>query len=195
MRTALVVIALLGVAVLVWMSGREDDPAADAMGRTTDSASGNPGRDATAPRDEGAPESAPAIAGRPLADRRRPALPEATGGSLPLAERPLFDEVGAEARDPAWASATEAAIRERIESLLDGRAQPTVPQLECRETVCRMLVASGDQGDLRRFMAELNSRRGFVGDAKMLAFEDVESRADAEGETYHAVRVMLVYAR
>jgi len=143
------------------------------------------------------PADSPTPADQPRS--RLPSVPardvEQPPEDLPLAERPLFTEADAEARDPAWATATEASIRERVDGLLAEEPGASVPQLECRETVCRLLVTSSDEGALRRFAAELNSERGFVGSADMLAFENVEHSIGPDGVERHAARVMLVYRR
>ncbi len=140
----------------------------------------------------------PPPAPRPAPPRATPALPApALGPSVPIDERPLWPVRDQEVRDSAWATPQEAAIRARLDELLagmDGQAV-AVPQLECRETRCRLAVSGSDEGAVRRFVESLQSPAGFAGDAAALALEKSDSVTGADGQTRYAVVLSLVYTR
>ena len=149
---------------------------------------------APAPAAPAAPRSAPA-ATRPALT---PALTPDSAGA-PLDEQPLWS--GEEERDPSWATAQEASVRERIAPLLaeanrEGADAVAVPQLECRESSCRMLVVGADEPAFRRFVEALQTRRGFYGDAANLALQGYSKTQDPRSAvTRHAVHVQITYQR
>ncbi|RMH44766.1 MAG: hypothetical protein D6689_01675 [Deltaproteobacteria bacterium] len=135
--------------------------------------------------------------------RLRPAplpVPAAEGTLEPADERPLWDAREAESRDPAWADAKERAIGERVRALVAAatRDRPggvAVPQIECRETHCRLLVTGTDGPAFRAFVESLQDERGFYGDADLLALDGYSEVPDGSGGTRYSVRVHLQYRR
>ncbi len=152
--------------------------------------SGDPGADTVA--------ATPAKRARPpvLAPEKSPAM--ATTG---VGDQPLWNAYDDEPRDPAWAVKKERAIRKRLRSLLDAAnhgklGAVSVPQVECREVHCRMLITGSDMQVFTSFVESLQDERGFYGDAALLALDGYGERVSKQtGKVSHEVRVHLKYNR
>lgn len=83
-------------------------------------------------------------------------------------------ELAAEARDPAWADATEAELRRRLREIRGARLEGT----ECRRTLCRLTFA-GSEAEIGDAIAALeHPRGGLVGFASNLVLTAPERTAE-----------------
>jgi hypothetical protein len=138
----------------------------------------------------------------------RRAVPSLPGGVKPEAmdttgvgEEPLWTSYDDEQRDPAWATEQERLIRNKLKALLTSAnsARPgsvEVPQVECREVHCRMLVTGTDKQAFTAFVESLQDERGFYGDAALLALDGYGETVDKRtGNKVQLVRVHLKFNR
>lgn len=144
------------------------------------------------------------VAAVPAKRPRPPVLPPEKSPAMNttgVGDQPLWDVYDDEKRDPAWAVEKEQAIRGRLRPLLDAanHGKPgaiSVPQVECREVHCRMLITGSDMQAFTRFVESLQDERGFYGDAALLALDGYGERVSKKtGKVSHEVRVHLKYDR
>jgi hypothetical protein len=129
-----------------------------------------------------------------------PAKPEVLG-TTGKGDRPLWSSYDTEERDPTWATEKEGAVRSRLGPLLDGANHDnpgavSVPQIECRDVHCRLLVTGTDKRAFMAFVESLQDERGFYGDAALLALDGYGETVDKRtGRPVQQVRVFLKYDR
>ena len=149
--------------------------------------------------------AARAVAPNPRAARPRPAglvpdKPEVLG-TTGKGDQPLWSSYDTEERYPTWATEKEGAVRSRIGPLLDGANHDrpgtvSVPQIECRDVHCRLLVTGTDKRAFMAFVESLQDERGFYGDAALLALDGYGETMDKRtGRPVQQVRVFLKYER
>ncbi|MBA3538704.1 MAG: hypothetical protein H0T79_03685 [Deltaproteobacteria bacterium] len=114
----------------------------------------------------------PALPSMPSVPSEPPPRPELPAqDSSALATTNGAEAFASEPRDPAWATRTEGAIRDRLTSL------GTKLETECHQTRCK-LVLDGGNAEVSKALARIESANGLVGFASSIVLTAPEQRAD-----------------
>jgi len=94
--------------------------------------------------------------------------------SLPAPPRQSADATfTAQARDVEWAPSTETELRRRFTKIRGAKLEDA----ECRQSQCRLVIA-GNEGDVGRTIADLESNRGLHGFAANVLLTTPERKSD-----------------
>lgn len=164
MRAAVVIGMVIAAVLVVWLimrGGSHDAPAShESSHATTDAGAATthagPGKTRLTKQP-----------GNPTApDRARPHLAANNYATLP--------------RDPVWAPATEAKIRDKLKAILAELKADAVDikRIDCRTKHCRFRLESADKNAFGRVLARLQGPKGFYGFARQLVVRDYQAGGD-----------------
>ena len=163
MRAAVVIGLVIAAAAMVWlvMRGNSHDPAnRDSSHATADAGA------ATTHAGPGGARSKRRAGNATTPDRARPHLAADNYAELP--------------RDPVWAPATEAKIRDKLKAILAELKADAVDvnRIDCRTKHCRFRLESADKSAFGRVFERLQEPKGFYGFARQLVVRDYHAGGD-----------------